>query len=79
MPTTFINELNEPIVAIAFEDLRGELGILHLDEPVALKHLDFQDEQLRIGNLHIVYDWFQAVIVCTEKILEELLQKTGKS
>lgn len=70
-----LEALNQPIVALACEDRKGEYHFFYCEEPIKLRDLDFQDELVRVGDFYIPYEWFNSVIVCTEEVLRELKQE----
>lgn len=72
---TALEELNEPIVAIACEDRKGDCHLFYCEPHLNIKQLDFQDDILLIENFALVYDWFSKIIVCTEETLQELKQE----
>lgn len=73
--STTLNVFKEPIVAIACRDMQDEFHFIYFEKPITLRDLDFQDELLRIDNVFIVFDWFNAVVVCTEETLREIKQE----
>lgn len=66
---------NEKIVAIACLDRKGRMHISHLGEEVLLKYLDFQEDQIVVGKLHIPLVFFDEIIVCTQEILDDIKRK----
>jgi hypothetical protein len=67
--------LDTPIVALACQDRKGEFHFMYCEKPIFVRDLDFQDDILLIGNFALVFDWFNAVTICTEETLRELKHK----
>jgi|GEM_PF-5839358 len=71
--------LDEPIVAIACQDREGAFHFYYCDTPIQLKHIDFQDDLMRINNLCIAFHWFNSIVICTRETLEELKRKLANA
>lgn len=74
MPTDVVDVFDTDIVAIAGQDKEENIYVYYLPEPIRFGDIDFQVNYFSSGNVIINFDWFETILVCSEKELQELLE-----